>query len=118
MCSIRLLSRGRRLQRSSTGRITDMRALRALPLCLLLSAGMSASARAQTTGPVKSLEHLLNGVQPNDARTLATFWDAVRAHGTPLSERVAGDSTRMRVSFVWRSDSARNVILENGVNGW
>lgn len=63
---------------------------------------------------------------PTLARWLATaragattaFWDSVQARGTPIIEEIPGDPLHIQAAFVYRSDTARNVIIENGVNGW
>ncbi len=86
--------------------------------CFILLSIVAPHARAQENLPVRPLAQLLDRVRANDRRSVESFWDSVRARGTPFVERRAGDSMHLRVSFVWRSDSARNVILENGVNGW
>lgn len=64
------------------------------------------------------MERLLERVHAGDAASVRAFWDSIAARGTPLLDPVPGDTMRVLAGFVYRSDTARNVVLENGVNGW
>jgi enterochelin esterase-like enzyme len=78
---------------------------------------LTAAAQRQAQ-PGPTLARLLARVDANDAATQRAFWDSITATSTPLLDDVVGDPSRVLAQFVYRGDTIRNVVLENGVNGW
>lgn len=93
--------------------LRDMTRRLALPLLALLLAAPLGAQRQQEPSP--TLARWLAAVRPGATNA---FWDSVETHGTPIIDAIPGDSRHMLAAFVYRSDTARNVIIENGVAGW
>jgi enterochelin esterase-like enzyme len=54
-----------------------------------------------------------------DCTALDEFWHAVRAHGTPLIEPLAGDAHHLLVTFLWRdTEQLKNVVVVGGLAGY
>jgi enterochelin esterase-like enzyme len=78
---------------------------------------LPASAQRQSE-PGPTLARLLARVNAGEASTVRAFWDSIEARGTPILDGVDTKPARVLAQFVYRGDTIRNVILENGVNGW
>lgn len=91
---------------------------------LLIVAGTALSleplpgAAQRQSQPGPTLARLLEHVRADEPSTLRAFWDSITAWGTPLMDVRAQDPSRVLAQFVYRGDTIRNVVLENGVNGW
>ncbi len=94
-----------------------MRCRRLLITTALLLVPVAASAQRQKE-PGPTLARLLSRVHAGDAASVQAFWDSIVARGTPLMDPLPDDTTKILASFVYRSDTIQNVVLENGVNGW
>jgi enterochelin esterase-like enzyme len=61
--------------------------------------------------PSATIEALRTQIAAGDRRT-ESFWERVAQSGTPLVEPIDGDTTRTRVTFLWRGTSqTRNVMV-------
>ncbi len=50
---------------------------------------------------------------------LATFWQEIEHHGTPLIEPIAGDNDHCLATFLWRdTGDIKNVVIFAGPAGW
>lgn len=79
-----------------------------------LLAGLSAPATAQEPESPR-LRQLLQEIRSGSARAHDDFWLEVRRTGTPLVERVPGDTNLVWVTFLWRSPGdTRNVVIYSG----
>ncbi|MEO7963919.1 MAG: alpha/beta hydrolase-fold protein [Gemmatimonadaceae bacterium] len=96
------------------GRVVGAFAIVASTLCAFPRVAESQ----QRVPPGPTLKRLLEIAQPNDSLSIKTFWDSVGKRGTPFVDSVHGDSAHIVASFVYRSATINNVILENGVMGW
>lgn len=65
---------------------------------------------------ITALEHAL---AEGDTAALATFWQEIAEHGTPLLEPIEGDEAHNLVTFLWHDTGATtNVVVAGGIAGW
>ena len=67
-----------------------------------------------TLEPCPPIVDLQTRLKAGDQSALAAFWQASRERGTPLVEEIAGVSGHVLVTFVYRSETAKHVVLLKG----
>jgi enterochelin esterase-like enzyme len=93
-----------------------MRALLHTPAILFGTAlALTHSPRAPQDPPAStSVAALRQAVGKHTPGAEANFWASVQRSGTPLVERIPGDTANVLFTFVWHGDSAtKNVALVN-----